>query len=68
MLGRADLEDDDVHTARRIIEQCGARAAVEETIHTGLTRALAVLDATDMTDEGRAGLRALARAAVDRAA
>ena len=68
MLGRADLEDDDVHTARRIIEQCGARAAVEETIHTDLTRALAVLDATDMTDEGRAGLRALARAAVDRAA
>ena len=47
--------------------ESGARRI--ETMPAGeFVRLKAVLDATDMTDEGRAGLRALARAAVDRAA
>lgn len=68
MLGRADLDDSDIATARGIIEGSGARTAVEEMIEDGLRRAVAVLEGTDMTAEGRAGLLELAHRSVDRAA
>lgn len=66
LLGRADLDDADIAAARRIIESSGARAAVEGTIEECHRRAVAVLEATPMTDAGRTALRELARLCVER--
>jgi geranylgeranyl diphosphate synthase type I len=66
LLGRPDLDDDDVATARRIIETSGAREAVESTIVQCHDHAVAVLDDAEMTDAGRIALRELARQCVER--
>ena len=66
LLGRPDLDDDDVATARRIIETSGAREAVEAAIVQCHDHAVAVLDDAEMTDAGRIALRELARQCVER--
>ncbi|MSS45854.1 polyprenyl synthetase family protein [Cutibacterium sp. WCA-380-WT-3A] len=66
LLGRPDLDDDDVATARHIIEISGAREAVESTIEHCHDRAVAALDDAEMTDAGRVALRELARQCVER--
>lgn len=66
LLGRPDLDDSDVARARRIIEDSGARAAVEETIETSYMTALAALNGSAMTDAGRTALAELARRCVRR--
>lgn len=66
LLGRPNLDDDDVATARRIIETSGAREAVESTIVQCHDHAVAVLDDAEMTDAGRIALRELARQCVER--
>ena len=49
-----------------MITESGAREAVESMINDNHERALKALHDTEMTDEGRAGLTALAEAAVRR--
>jgi len=66
LLGRAELDDADVATAQRIIETSGARTRVEESIEKGYRQAVAVLEHTEMTDQGRRGLLELARQCVRR--
>ncbi|AOH44594.1 polyprenyl synthetase family protein [Propionibacterium sp. NM47_B9-13] len=66
LLGRPDLDDDDVAIARRIIETSGARDAVESTIEQCHDRAVAALDDAEMTDAGRVALRELAHQCVER--
>ena len=66
LLGRPDLDDDDVATARHIIETSGAREAVEATIVQCHDRAVAALENVEMTEDGRVALRELARQCVER--
>ena len=51
---------------QQLIIDTGAREAVEAMINEGYERALKALQDADITDEGRAGLPALADAAVRR--
>ena len=51
---------------QQVITESGAREAVETMITEGYERALKALQDAEMTDEGRAGLTALAEAAVRR--
>ena len=51
---------------QEVITESGAREAVESMINEGYERALKALQDADITDEGRAGLTALADAAVRR--
>ncbi len=51
---------------QELISETGAREAVESMISEGYERALKALQDADITDEGRAGLTALADAAVRR--
>lgn len=67
MLGAPDLGDDGVARAAALIESSGARDEVEAFIGNLTGRALDVLDATDMTADGRTALRELAARSVRRA-
>lgn len=66
LFGNPDLDVDGVARAREIIDSSGARNAVEVEIRREFDLALAALDAAEISDEGRDGLAALARAAVRR--
>ncbi|CAI9399574.1 polyprenyl synthetase family protein [Aestuariimicrobium sp. T2.26MG-19.2B] len=66
MLGNPDLTEADVDRARTIIEGSGALAATEQAISAAHARALDVLNAARLTDEGRTALTALAEASVRR--
>lgn len=66
LLGDPDLGPDGVARLQDVIATSGATEQVEATISTTYAQALAVLDAADVTDEGRTALRALADAAVRR--
>ena len=65
-LGDPGLTADGVAELQELITETGAREAVEAMIHEGHERALKALQDADITDEGRAGLTALADAAVRR--
>ncbi|ALN16348.1 polyprenyl synthetase family protein [Acidipropionibacterium acidipropionici] len=66
LLGRHDLDDADIASARRIIEASGARAGVEADIERAYRQALDALGAASMTHEGRIALTELARQCVQR--
>lgn len=66
LFGNPDLVADGIARAREIIDASGARDAVEQEIRREFDLALAALEAADLSDEGRAGLVALANAAVRR--
>ena len=66
MLGAPGLTDADVDRAAALIEASGARAHVERLIEEGTDRALAALDAAEMTEEGRTALARLAEMSVRR--
>ena len=68
LLGDPDLGADGVARLQEVITASGATDEVEATITEAHDRALTALDAADVTDEGREALRALADAAVRRAA
>ena len=65
-LGDPDLDADGVAQLQELIIDSGARESVETMINEGYERALKALHDLDITDEGRAGLTALAEAAVRR--
>lgn len=65
-LGNPDLDADGVRLLQQLIVETGAADAVESMIAEGYERALEALAAAEVTDEGRAGLTALADAAVRR--
>ncbi len=65
-LGDPDLDADGVTQLQDLITDSGARDSVETMINEGHERALKALHDLDITDEGRAGLTALAEAAVRR--
>ena len=65
-LGDPGLTADGVAELQELISETGAREAVESMISEGYERALKALQDADITDEGRAGLTALADAAVRR--
>ena len=67
LFGDPELDADGVARAREIIDTSGARQAVEQEIDREFDAALAALDLADLTDDGRAGLTALAHLAVRRA-
>ncbi|MFT3887290.1 MAG: polyprenyl synthetase family protein [Arachnia sp.] len=67
LLGAPGLSDGHVDRAAALIEASGARAHAEELIDDGATRALAVLAAAPMTEEGRTALARLAEMSVRRA-
>ena len=64
--GRPGSDADGVAELQELITETGAREAVETMISEGYERALKALQDVDITDEGRAGLTALADAAVRR--
>lgn len=64
MLGDPDLDESQVALARGMIEASGALAAVEAMITENYESGMAELAAAPIDDRGRAGLAALARAAV----
>jgi len=65
-LGDPGLTAEGVAELQQLIIETGAREAVEAMIKEGYERALKALQDADITDEGRAGLTALAAAAVRR--
>ena len=65
-LGDPGLTAEGVAELQDLISETGAREAVEAMINEGYERALKALQDADITDEGRAGLTALADAAVRR--
>jgi geranylgeranyl diphosphate synthase type I len=65
-LGDPTLDAAGVADLQQLIEESGARAAVESMITENYERALTTIREAEMTDEGRAGLVALADAAVRR--
>ena len=65
-LGDPSLTPDGVAELQQVITESGAREAVETMITEGYERAIRALQDADITDEGRAGLTALAEAAVRR--
>ncbi|HMS37018.1 MAG TPA: polyprenyl synthetase family protein, partial [Arachnia sp.] len=67
LLGSPGLTDADVARAAALIEASGARARVEQLIDDRTDEALAILDAAEMTEEGRAALARLAEMSVRRA-
>ena len=65
-LGDPGLDETGISELQQVITESGARDAVESMINDNHERALKALHDTEMTDEGRAGLTALAEAAVRR--
>ena len=65
-LGNPDLDADGVARLQDLIVETGAAEAVESMITEGYERALSALRRAEVTDDGRAGLTALADAAVRR--
>ncbi len=65
-LGDPDLDSAGVAALQQILEESGARAAVETMITDGYERALQALQDVEITEVGRQGLVALAAAAVRR--
>jgi geranylgeranyl diphosphate synthase, type I len=65
-LGDPGLEEAGINELQQVIVESGAREAVESMINENSERALKALHETEITDEGRAGLTALADAAVRR--
>ena len=65
-LGDPSLTPEGVAELQQLITETGAREAVETMINEGYERALKALQDADITDQGRAGLTALADAAVRR--
>jgi geranylgeranyl diphosphate synthase, type I len=65
-LGDPGLTPEGVAELQQVITESGARDAVEHMITEGYERAIRALQDADITDEGRAGLTALAEAAVRR--
>ena len=67
-LGDPGLTPEGVAELQQVITESGAREAVEHMITEGYERALRALQDAGITEEGRAGLTALAEAAVRREA
>ena len=67
-LGDPGLTPEGVAELQQVITESGARDAVEAMITEGYERAIKALQDADITAEGRAGLTALAEAAVRREA
>jgi geranylgeranyl diphosphate synthase, type I len=65
-LGDSALDDAGISELQQIIVESGARDAVESMINEYYERALKALHDTEITEEGRVGLTALADAAVRR--
>jgi geranylgeranyl diphosphate synthase, type I len=65
-LGDPGLDETGIGELQQVITESGAREAVESMINDNHERALKALHDTEMTDDGRAGLTALAEAAVRR--
>jgi geranylgeranyl diphosphate synthase, type I len=65
-LGDPALDDTGISELQEVIIESGARDAVERMINENYERALKALHDTEITEEGRAGLTALADAAVRR--
>jgi len=65
-LGDPGLDETGINELQQVIVESGAREAVESMINGNFERALKALHDTEITDEGRAGLTALAEAAVRR--
>jgi geranylgeranyl diphosphate synthase, type I len=65
-LGDPALDDAGISELQQVIVESGARDTVESMINDYYERALKALDDTEITEEGRAGLTALADAAVRR--
>lgn len=66
LVGNPHLTEPELAEIRDIMDSSGARDDVEAMISQHTTEALAALEQADFTPEGRTGLTALARAAVDR--
>ena len=66
VLGRADLSDEEVDRVRTLMRESGAHARSEELISSLVATSDAALAALPAPDVARAGLRALADAAVRR--
>jgi len=66
LLTQGTPSDDEVAWASRVIDTCGARGAIEARTATLLDEALAVLGTTELADEGRITLEALAIALAER--
>jgi polyprenyl synthetase len=66
LLGTPGLTEEDLTTAREIIEATGARNSCEELIARSATEALTALEGADMDAEGRSALITLAGLATDR--
>jgi geranylgeranyl diphosphate synthase type I len=65
-LGDPALDASGVAALQQVITESGARDSVEAMIEESYQRAMAALDAAEMTDEGRQALTGLAEAAVRR--
>jgi geranylgeranyl diphosphate synthase, type I len=65
-LGDPTLDGDGIAALQQVLEESGARHAVESMITDGYERAMLALTDVDITDEGRLALTALAEAAVRR--
>jgi geranylgeranyl diphosphate synthase, type I len=65
-LGDPGLDETGINELQQVIVESGARDAVESMINEYHERALKALHDTEITEEGRAGLTALADAAVRR--
>ncbi|WP_375423129.1 polyprenyl synthetase family protein [uncultured Friedmanniella sp.] len=65
-LGDPALDAAGVAALQQVIDDSGARDAVEAMIEQGYQRSLVALEAAELTDAGRQGLTALAEAAVRR--
>jgi geranylgeranyl diphosphate synthase, type I len=65
-LGDPGLDETGINELQQVIVESGARDAVESMINEYYERALKALHDTEITEEGRAGLTALADAAVRR--
>jgi len=65
-LGDPDLDEAGIDELQQVISESGAREAVESMINENHERALKALHDTEITEEGRTGLTALAEAAVRR--
>lgn len=66
LLGSPGLGEEDLATARGIIEATGARSSCEELIASSTTKALTALEGIDMNTEGYSALVKLAELATDR--
>lgn len=67
LLGADGLTEADIARAAEIIESTGARAHVDGLIDENMRHALSVLDAAEMTSDGRTALAELAERSVKRA-